>query len=255
MYPSSQEYYCTWGENRIISGYQYDKSFKAYNLNGLLEYSMHCHTDLVTSVCTVGNSLITGSADSFMYIWHEPKPQEKSLQAIKGNKLLGHNSKILQIRGIELYQIIISLGQDGIILIHDLRNGELIRGIKDNAIGIAISNLGIIVSYNDTECHAFTINESSIIKKKININKALFDISGENLYYSYDNVWGFFNIFDDHKKFEQIEDLAIKHIQLPIENEYFIHSQVGDNINFVLTFELMTKESYRVIRRHNLLQD
>lgn len=252
--PSSEEYYCMWNENYVVSASQLDKSFKVHSLAGVIEASVFSHTDMVTSVCEIGGILVTGGADSSMYSW-EAKHNEKNLNVAKYCSYLGHNAKITQIRGLENLQIVVSLAEDFNILIHDLRNGECIRGFKNHVKAIRTNNLGLIAFIKESEIEILTVNGSSVLTKQFKVNKMIFDKSGENLFYCYENTWGFFNLFDEHKKFEQAEELPILHLQLPSEGQYFIHSQVGEKTNFVLTFELISKETLRVIRRHNLLQD
>ena len=171
------------------------------------------------------------------------------------NRYLGHSDKISQIRALESYQLMFSLSSSGDLLIHDIRSGECIRGIKTSAVHVFISSLGLILFQNLSSLDISTINGSKVLKKNIKITKGLFDSSGENFYYFHDQTWGFFNLFDDHKKFEKTEDLKIVHLVLPFQNEYLIHSQVSENTSFVFTFETINKEPFRVIPRHNILRD
>ncbi|OMJ85254.1 hypothetical protein SteCoe_13492 [Stentor coeruleus] len=253
--PSSQEFYCTYGENRLVSGDQIDKSFKIHSLNGQLEASVFGHTDLVSSVFTISDLLFTGSIDSSLFSWSEVKSQDKNLKLKLASRFLGHSTSIVMIRGLENYQMVFSLGQNGDILIHDFRSSDCIKGIKTSAIGICLSNLGIIGIYTHTHLQFMTINESEISKKRFTIDKGMFDNSGENFYYFYGCTWGFFSLFDEHKRFEKTEELSLVHLQLPVENEYFIFSQASEKLSYAITFELIYKESFRVVRRHNILQD
>ena len=253
--PSSEEYYCMWGESHLVSGSQVDKSFKIHSLAGVLEASVYSHTDMVSSVCAIGSVLVTGGRDATLYSWVEGKNSDKHFRILKHRQYLGHTSKVVQIRGLEIHEILVSLGENRTIFMHDLRSAECFRAIESGAVAIRVSSMGLVAAITEDEVQVFTVNESHVCTKKIQINKCLFDSSGENLYYCFGNTWGFFNLFDDHKKFKQDEELPISHLQLPYGCEYFIHSQAGEKTNFVLTFQLISKESLRVIRRHNILQD
>ena len=156
------------------------------------------------------------------------------------NRYLGHSDKISQIRALESYQLMFSLSSSGDLLIHDIRSGECIRGIKTSAVHVFISSLGLILFQNLSSLDISTINGSKVLKKNIKITKGLFDSSGENFYYFHD---------------EKTEDLKIVHLVLPFQNEYLIHSQVSENTSFVFTFETINKEPFRVIPRHNILRD
>ncbi|OMJ79767.1 hypothetical protein SteCoe_20158 [Stentor coeruleus] len=207
--PSSQEYYCVLGKSLIVSGNQFDKSFKIHTLNGQLEATVFAHSDFVSSVFSVSDLLFTGSLDSSLFSWSHCRTQDKEFKLKLDNCFLGHSSQIVMIRAIKSYQMIFSLGKNGDILIHDLRSGECIKGIKSSAIGISLSNLGIICIYTYTYLQFMTINEQDIFKKRFTIDKGMFDKTGENFYYYHGSTWGFFNLFDENKKFEKNEELRI----------------------------------------------
>lgn len=251
--PISQEYFDVFNEKRIISGCQIDRSVKVHTLNGNLEASLIGHTDYASCVHCTKLFIVSGSRDSTMVSWEESK--EKSQKFQLRCRFLGHDSEIIMIRSLESYQILFSLGKNGKLLLHDLRSGEGLKGIATEAVGFTVSNLGIICYYTYDTVFAVTINEFKVLNKKIEVSRLMFDNSGENLFYFYGSGWGFFNVFDSHKFYYKDEQMPLIHIQLPLGNEYIIFAKATEKMNYVFTYEMILKETFKVIRKHNIFQD
>lgn len=249
----SPEYFSVFAEKRIVSVYHEDNSFRLHTLNGNLDACIIGHTDLVTCVQCSKAYIITGSKDSSLISWEPNK--DKSIKLSLKVRFFGHDSELTSVRVLENYQILFSLAKNGKILLHDLRSGECLKGILTDALGFDVSSLGVISYFTSDYVHSFTINSTFLSKKQISVKKLIFDNSGENLYYYFNTTWGFFNLFEGNKAFEKDEKTVITHIQLPLGNEYFVFSKIAEKLNNVFTFELIRKDTFKVIRKHNIFQD
>ena len=49
--------------------------------------------------------------------------------------------------------------------------------------------------------------------------------------------------------------MPLIHIQLPLGNEYVIFAKATEKMNYVFTYEMILKETFKVIRKHNIFQD
>jgi hypothetical protein len=251
--PVSQEFFSVFNEKHLISGSQFDYSFKVHTLNGKLEASVFGHTDYVSCVHSTQDLIISGSKDSTILSWEFSK--DKTQKISRKSRYFGQDSEVLMIKSLETYQILFSLGKNGKLILHDLRSGEALKGLKTEALGFTVSSLGLLSYFTNEEVFTVSINESPVFTKKVQVSKMIFDSTGENLYYCHKSVWGFFNVFDNHKNFLKDEQLPIIHIQLPLGSEYLIFAKASDKMNYVFTFESIQKETFKVIRKHNIFQD
>jgi hypothetical protein len=205
----SHLHYCMLGENKIISGNHLDKSFKIHTIGGSLLNSVFGHTANVTCVISINNLVFSASCDSSLISW----------QYTMGNitlccRYLGHVSNIIQISCIGVCFLLCSLSSVGDILIHDIRTGECLQGIKSSYTGICTSSLKLITGYNSKEVKVMDLQGKQIWKKTGAVKIARFDSSGENLYFCKDLSWGFWNIFEEHKKYEKLSASKSPHSKI-----------------------------------------
>ena len=233
----SPYHYCMFGENKIASGNHLDNSIKIHSISGKIIYSLHAHTSLVSTISSLNNLLISGSLDSSIFSW-----ELSNNKITMKNKYLGHMSSIIQVCTLNSFQLLISLGKNGDILIHDIRTGECIHGIETEFTGICVSCLKFIAGYNHDMVQILDLQGICLWKRKIKANFAKFDNSGMNFYYCSSMNWGFFNVFDDHKRYEKTELNPVNIIMLSSDQSYFLHSEIEGNYSLVYTFEILNKE-------------
>lgn len=231
---NSPHHYSLLGEKKILSCNHTDNTIKIHSISGNLLHSLNCSTRTVSCVFSFDNFFFTGSADSSLLSW------QQNLSAIKlYNKYFGHKCPIIQVSALQTYQLLFSLSSSGDIIIHEVRTGEPLHGLKTNYTGICTSSLKIMIGYNATEICAFDLHGQALWAKSQGVNYGKFDNSGENFYYCWQNTWGFYNLFDDHKKYEKTEEFPVSIIQLSTDQNYFINSQINGKSSLVFTFDII----------------
>ena len=222
------------GEKKIVSANHLDNSCKINSVNGDLLHSIHASTNIVTCVVTQFNTIFTGSKDSSIFSFNY-----SSNSICLNLRFLGHLFSITQLALLYSYQLLASLADNGDILVHEIRTAECLHAIHTNYTGICISNLKIILGYNTEEAQEFDLQGCSLRKRNFGMDFAKFDQSGENLLFFKYRTWGFFSLFDSHKKFEKTEENPVNAIQISIDQNYFIYSELQEKYSFVYTFEVM----------------
>ena len=235
----SPHHYTLLGETRIISGNHLDKSVKVHSLSGKLLNSLHGHTDIVNCVLACKTLVFSASKDTSVVSWK-----------YSGNKVemacryLGHIEPVVQLCALANYQLVFSLSAGGKILIHEIRTGECLRGIQTDFIGICVSNLKTLAGYSANEMQVLDFQGTSIWRRPMRVSFAKFDNTGSNLYYCGVKAWGFFNVFEENKRFEKCQDNLVNLIQLSTDQNYFIHAEMEEGSSLVFTFEVPNKDMF-----------
>lgn len=235
----SPHHYALLGDNRIISGNHLDNSLKVHLLTGKLMISLHGHTDLVTCVASVNNTVISACKDASIFSWKAIN-NKFTLE----NRYQGHISPVVQVCILNSYQMLFSLASSGHILVHDIRTAECLHGIRTDFIGISLSSLKLIGGFNLNELQVIDLQGDIIWKKHSRTSFIKFDQSGTNFCYCGTYSWGFFNIFEDHKKYEKIEDNRVNIITLSNDENYFLHSEINEEYSFVFSFQVPNKDIF-----------
>jgi WD40 repeat protein len=225
------------GENKIISGNHMDGSFKIHTIGGHLLHSVFGHTGVVSCVASFNNYVFTGSKDSSLVSW-----QYSIGKVLFTRRFLGHTSSLVQISSIAAHYLLCSLNSNGDILIHDFRTGECLQGIKSSFTGICTSPIKLIAGYNSRETQIMDLQGRTVWKKTGHMKMVRFDTTGENLCFSKDFSWGFWNLFDEHKKFEKKEERAVMEIQIATGQNYLVHTEKDGKYSFVYSFQIVNKD-------------
>ncbi|OMJ80662.1 hypothetical protein SteCoe_19041 [Stentor coeruleus] len=224
-----QYQFCIWEDKYLVSAFHTDNTFKFNSLKGELKKSVKYHCGLVTCVHSTVCTLFTGSLDSSVISWIG-----EDLNIKIWNVYLGHNSSIRQIQASENFQIVLSLSANGIILMHDIRNAELLRKITepDNlpARVMALSEIGIIaVAYMEKEVTViYTINGESWSDSRPGAEDVWcmqFDKTGEYLLTGSNKSIAFLDVFDGGNGLENLMYQSVENTVLAVcisKDEEFI---------------------------------
>jgi WD40 repeat protein len=123
------------GGDWLITGLHYDNSFRLYKasirpLRLALKQTVKFHTDVVCCLGVLADcKLVTGSKDGVLALWEVSLGRQESVVKYRAT-LRGHSSEILKIEGNADLVLVCSLSRDGLLLLHDLRSGELFNSVR-----------------------------------------------------------------------------------------------------------------------------
>ena len=149
--------FALFNEKLLVSGLSITNSLIIHNTKGKILFSVTRHTDLITSVACSSNLIFSASSDSTIFSW---KVQENSIKPQKS--YLGHTSSITQISVIDTYMLLISISEEGLILIHDFRSSFILRVIKGFGNLLATSELGLFVVGDKNLLKVWTANGENV---------------------------------------------------------------------------------------------
>lgn len=164
----------------FVTAMQRDGSLAINNFDGSTYKKLYLHSGLTISITTSLKYIFSSGLGNSLKAWN--LEEKKSF--------FGHWAPVLSLQVQETLQILISLNANGILLIHDIRNEDLLRKIEsnnENKIQCFASNgLGIIaVSYFGTpKVQACSLNgceEWTVEGVYENVLCMKFDITGEIL--------------------------------------------------------------------------
>ena len=263
-------------EKFIFSCGHFDKSIKISNLQDKLKIinSIFDHKDIVTclKISKKSKILLSGSKDCTIKIWNILN-KKINLNQSKNNQILnlfltlyGHESPIISLDLNEDLDIVISGSINGICMIHDLRNGNLIRKInhpnKKQLNVIKISNDGhiLIHSFEDKFLFLFSINGDLIFKKNMNDilhvveileNSKYFITGGNNKLLSINRIYDFKIIHSFEKTSNSIKCLEFKSkneiligLSNGILNCYQIENELFENVHIIEKFQIINSNEF-----------
>ena len=238
--------FCTLGENKLVSGHHFDLSFKVHSLNGNLLSSVFEHTALVSCVCSSDHSVFTGSLDGSAVSWSLSNNKPSVLC-----RYLGHRSGIKQICLLPDYSLVFTLNIAGHVLVHDCRTGEFLQMLKTRFSQICVSSQKLVAGIESGSVSVINTQKTQVFKKIGNFQMISFDLTGEHLCYCKDFAWGFWSIFDEHKKYEKKEDGFLTHFLIASKQNYFIYSLASGKYSFVYTYGVVNKDNLMPSSRIN----
>ncbi|CAG9318802.1 unnamed protein product [Blepharisma stoltei] len=249
--------FCIWEEDKLVSGFHIDNSFKVHKLNGNLLMSICHHAGLVTCVAAA-SFLFSGSMDTSIVSWSNFLSD--STKAKPYNLYLGHTEAIKQLSVSGNYQVLVSLSNDGTVLLHDIRSAECLKklfGKSENPCKfISISEMGLVACsiYPDV-IRIFSINGSEfrdiyIDQDEIhNVHDMQFNKTGENLLIGTNNAVGFYDIFEENiKAFKRVCENIIT-VVYPTGQEFLIFAINKDTTSVIYTLETSAKDARRLMIR------
>jgi hypothetical protein len=114
----------------LVTGLHQDNSFKIHNLEKLkLVTAIVMHIDLVTAISGDNEYILAGSRDTTLSLWKARVDGEGKVEGVSEPiwHLRGHQSGLRQCALLWLLQVAISLGENGVVLLHSLRTGFCVR--------------------------------------------------------------------------------------------------------------------------------
>jgi hypothetical protein len=147
------------GGDWLITGLHNDNSFRLYKasirpLRLALKQTVKFHTDVVCCLGFLADSkLVTGSKDGVLALWEVSLGKQESIVKYRAT-LRGHSTEILKVEGNADLELVCSLSRDGLLLLHDLRTGELFNSLRPPCSQVntfAMSSQGLLaVSVDDS---------------------------------------------------------------------------------------------------------
>lgn len=217
--------------------------------------SIHHHSSLVTCVAST-NYLFTGSMDTSIVSWSNFLSDSSKAKPV--NLYIGHTVAIRQISVSGNYQILVSLSNNGLVLVHDIRSAECLRKLVDENLespcrAIAISEAGLIV------CHellsgmkVFSINGNVIQDKrnrKDDVKYLWFNKTGEFLLTGSDEGVGFYDIFEDQAGAYTNLTESFVSIVYPQSQEFLIYATTSDQISTLFSLEPLYRDQKKGLRK------
>lgn len=231
--------YCVFKDELIFSGNYLDRTLKIHDFDGWLIRSLSYHSAPISAISCIRNKVFTGSADSSIISWKISKNISNPITP--ESNYTGHLSEVVQLKSSEDYQILISLGSDNSLILHNLRNSELIRKIsfECNIRMIDFHESGMIAAGGDQELFIFTLNgDTKECEYQVRaVNSIEFNFNGDLLLLAAENAIEIIDIFghNDKRVFELDNIIVSAHF-----------SQSQDHIiliqNFVSSSEILSFE-------------
>ncbi|CAG9323563.1 unnamed protein product [Blepharisma stoltei] len=194
-------------EEGIVSGGYIDKTFKIHNFDGYLIGSYSYHMNLVSAIAVAKSKIITGSFDTSIVSWRIGNTINDKIRRENLN-YAGHISEIRQLTVSEGYQILVSLGFDNTVMVHNLRNSELIKKLQFNSKinEIVFSELGLIIACGLDGTFVKTLNgyDLNIRPRTKNIKNTDISSSGEVLLFTSQEGVSIFELLSSNNESEYI---------------------------------------------------
>lgn len=128
-------------ESRLLfSGGYWDSSFRVNALDGRLVVSIARHRDVVTSLSLADGGagcrrLVTASRDTTLMVWRVDDAGGLSASSLL-HVLYGHDAPVTCVCARASLDVIVSSGEDGTLVVHNLWDGEYVRTITPQQCGV-----------------------------------------------------------------------------------------------------------------------
>ncbi|CAG9328425.1 unnamed protein product [Blepharisma stoltei] len=247
--------YCLWNDEFIVSGFHIDNSFKIHNLKGKIVLSVHHHAGLVTCVASSTSLIFSGSLDTSIVSWSSLDQRNDKIKPY--NIYLGHTEAIRQLATSNNYQILISLSNNGTILIHDTRSAECFRKLTEASENpckfISFSNFGILACYFPNDMiNFYTVNGEEMIKP-IKTDKQIFCMqfskSGDELLVGGNDFMGYYDIYkeseedeDNSKGVFRVMAVPVVSASYPKDQDFIVCGQNSEEKSNIMAIEIYAKE-------------
>jgi WD40 repeat protein len=256
----------------IFSCGHFDKSIKISNLSDNLKVvtSIFDHKDIVTCLKVTPKSrlLLSGSKDCTVKMWSIVPSGGKQFEYFPLLTLYGHESPIISLDVNEDLDVVISGDIMGICLIHDLRNGNLIRKILHpngnkqlNLVRISRDGNILIHSFEDQNLYLFTINGMMLHGEMMNDyfhsieileNSKYFICGGNNKVVSIKNLFDFKNVQVFEKTSHSIRCMTFKsknEFMVGLGdgslNGYQVENELFENVHLNDEFQIISSKDFQ----------
>jgi WD40 repeat protein len=135
----------------LVSGLHNDNSFRLYKasikpLKLALKLTVKFHADVVCSLVALDDLLVSGSKDGTLALWEVSLLRQEPSVKYRAT-LRGHSSEILKVEANSDLLLVGSMSRGGLMLLHDLRSGELFNSIRPHFSQVntfALSSQGVV---------------------------------------------------------------------------------------------------------------
>ncbi|CAG9310107.1 unnamed protein product [Blepharisma stoltei] len=224
-------------EENIASGGYIDNTFKIHSFDGYLIGSYCYHVFPVSAIAITKSKIITGSIDTSIISW-KLGPSISNKIKRENSHYIGHISEIKKLIISEDYQILISLGSDNTVIVHNLRNSECLRKFQFSQLinEIAFSDLGLIVAGGTDGVIAYTLNGGDLkIKSRAkNIKHVEINSPGDALLMSSQNGVAVLELFNNTNDSEYSLSEEFSYAKFSTLQDYLICYQ-NRNDNFIVS--------------------
>jgi hypothetical protein len=253
IYTLSQSNFTLLKETILVSGMHMDNSIKLHSLKGHLLRSLTHHCGVVTCLASTDDTLLSGSIDTSIALW---KLKDEGVRHIPSKLLLGHSTGIIQVCASGAQKLVVSLDMSGLILLHDLRTGNITRCIEISessrfVFRIAFSELGIIAAAmpNEQCIHLYYINGEKIKTEKTadeEVECIMFNSLGDCLVTGGNETITILNIFEDseHRRYSTPVQTTVQSLALtPGDLQVLVSMKCGAVISLDFVTEALRQRT------------
>jgi len=200
------------GGKFLLSTGHWDNSLRLTSTEGKALQSLATHKDRVTSlvVCGQWGPIVTASHDTTVMVWDLLQTTARTKSKVRvaeqpRHVLYGHTGRVSCLAASADVGVVASGSDDGMLLLHDLRKGEVVRGIQVPEGGSEITHLvmsaaGDIIAHShaDLSLQNFTVNGTLVAAVETSERLRTLSLSPGDKYLVTGGDMGILNVWNPH---------------------------------------------------------
>ena len=200
------------GGKLLLSTGHWDNSLRLTSTEGKVLQSLATHKDRVTSlaVCGQWGPVVTASHDTTVMVWDLLQTTTRTKSKLRvaeqpRHVLYGHTGRVACLAASADVGVVASGSDDGMLLLHDLRKGEVVRGIQVPEGGSEITHLvmsaaGDIIAHShaDLSLQNFTVNGTLVAAVETSERLRTLSLSPGDRYLVTGGDMGILNVWNPH---------------------------------------------------------